>query len=214
MLAYWAAFFALVLFLLGLGAGIGAWKRRRGMRRVIGLIGGVLFAIGAGSFAGTGAVSLYEMPGDVEWPVGNSAQIIRLADGRQLAFHEPSGRIQLYDASGHFSRGWSIVGGGLFEARLIDAETLEIWASRGAKRFLLNPDGVLTDAGTYAPQSYEDFHGEGQKGSLPTPWPLMVLTHPMIAWAFGFGGLLMLGLSDPKKRKAWYRRKTDAPDLT
>lgn len=187
-----------------------SWRRLHGIRRVIGMVGGILLAVGGGAFFSIGLCSLGAIPPTFEWPVGRADQIIQLPDGLRVATHTPSGRMQVYDRQWRFVRAWNVdASGGVFKARLTTTGLLEVWTARGDKRLIFELDGRLVEAGSYAPASYSDFREDGMPGYVPTPLPLWMFAHPFVAWSVGAVGMAMFGLSDPRrwksKRGTWRR---------
>ncbi|MCI0641961.1 MAG: hypothetical protein L0Y72_27495 [Gemmataceae bacterium] len=190
-----------VLFAL-LGA-FDSWRRLRGIRRVVGTLGGILLATGGGAFFSIALSSLGGIPTTFEWPVGYSNQIIKLPNGLQVATHTPSGRMQVYDQDWRFQRAWSVdASGGTFKARLTETGLLEVWTARGQMRFLFDSQGGLVDSGSYAPASYSSLQESGTAGYVPTTFFLWILAHPFVAWAVGLVGLLMLVSSDRRRMQS------------
>ncbi|HEX3232232.1 MAG TPA: hypothetical protein VHQ95_24860 [Pyrinomonadaceae bacterium] len=179
-----------------------AGRRLQGMRRVFGVLGGILLATGGVAFFSTMLASLGVIPASFEWPVGRADQIIQMQDGLHAVTHTPSGRIQVYDPAWHFVRAWNVdAAGGVFKAKLTPTGLLEVWTSRGQKRFLFAPDGRLVEAGSYSPSSYSDFLEDGAPGYVSTPFPLWIFAHPFVAWLVGVIGMAMLATSDSKRFK-------------
>ena len=180
-----------------------SWRRLRGVRRVVGMLGGMLVAIGGGAFFSVSLLPAFGgIPTNFEWPVGHADQIIQLSDGNRVAVHTPSSRLQVYDPAWHFVRGWSIdANGGSFKVRLVENALLEVWTARGQKRLVFEPVGRLVWSGNYDAGSYGDFQTDGRSGYVPTPLPLWIFAHPFIAWSVGAVGMAMSAWSDPKKLK-------------
>jgi hypothetical protein len=185
-----------------------SWRRLRGVRRLVGILGGILLVTGGGAFFSSGFSSA--IPTSFEWPVGHASQIIQLPNGQQVAVHESSGRLQVYDSQWHFIRGWAVnAGGGLFKVRLTEAGLLEVWTARGQKRLIFDPAGRLIEAGSYESRSYGDLPTDGKSGGksgyVPTPLPLWIFANPFIAWSVGAVGMAMSVWSDPEKSKRFKR---------
>lgn len=198
-----------IALLIGISVVVGALhssfnagRRLQGMRRVFGVLGGILMATGVAAFFSTILASLGVIPASFEWPVGRADQIIQMQDGFRAVTHTPSGRIQVYDPAWHFVRAWNVdAAGGVFKAKLTPTGLLEVWTSRGEKRFLFATDGQLVEAGSYSPSSYSDFLEDGAPGYVPTPLPLWIFAHPFVAWLVGIIGMAMLAISDWKRLK-------------
>ena len=189
-----------------------SWRRLHGIRRVIGMLGGILLAVGGGAFFSIALAALGAIPANFEWPVGRADQILGLPDGHRVAVHTPSGRLQVYDHAWHFVRAWGVdAGGGVFKARLTATGLLEVWTARGQKRFVFEPDGRLVEAGSYAPASYSDFRTDARSGNVPTSLPLWIFAHPFVAWCVDAVGMAMFALSDPKRLKRKRGTKANGP---
>jgi hypothetical protein len=200
---WWLVLLIGVPFVVGaLYGAFDSWRRLHGVRRVVGMLGGILLATGGGAFFSIALAALGAIPANFEWPVGRADQILQLPDGHQVAVHTPSGRLQVYDPAWHFVRAWAVdAGGGVFKARLTATGRLEVWTARGQKRLVFEPDGRLVEAGSYAPASYSDFRTDARSGYVPTSLPLWIFAHPFVAWGVGAVGMAMLALSDPKRLK-------------
>ena len=200
---WWIVLLIGVPFVAGaLYGAYGSWRRLDGVQRLVGTLGGILLATGGGAFFSIALASLGAIPANFEWPVGHADQILELPDGRHVAVHTPSGRMQVYEHDWHFVRAWAVdAGGGTFKARLTATGLLEVWTARGQKRFIFEPEGRLVETGSYAPTGYSDFPTDAGGGSVPTALPLWIFAHPFVAWGIGAVGMAMLVLSDPKRLK-------------
>jgi hypothetical protein len=85
----------LIALVIGISVVVGALhgsfnagRRLQGMRRVFGVLGGILLATGFAAFFSTMLASLGVIPASFEWPVGRADQIIQMQDGlhRQAVF--------------------------------------------------------------------------------------------------------------------------------
>src|SRR5262249_29184513 len=106
----------------------------------------------------------------------------------------PWGRIQLYDRDKRFIRGWPVQAfGGVFRLH-IDAENhLEVATARRRMLYVFDREGRLLSTASYEPRSYSDFdHWRGIAVTLPTPFYLLPLTHPLFAWLVALAGMLTL----------------------
>jgi hypothetical protein len=189
--------------LMGLATAFKSWRGSRRPRRIRGIFGGLLIAIGGFAFFSFAAVSMGGWNVPFEWPVGRASQIIQLPEGLQVVTHTASGRIQVYDASWNYIRGWPVdAGGGVFKARKTPNGALEVWTTRGGKRFVFATDGRLKEATTYPTAAYDDFEADGLPGLVPTPLPLWIFAHPFAAWAMAAMGMLLLITSNPPRSRA------------
>jgi hypothetical protein len=114
------------------------------------------------------------------------------------------GRVQIYDASGHFVRGWSVdASGGSLKLWVTPADEIEVFTARGQKRLLYARSGVLVRADSYAPRNFSDLPGGGSPAvKVRSFWLLWPLASPMIAWSLFALGLLGLLGSERLERRA------------
>ncbi len=85
-----------------------------------------------------------------EWPVGCVSGVLSDANGNLIAPHEPTDRIQIYDASHKFIRGWRVDSlGGFFKTRLTTDGNIEVFTVGGHKRFVYGLDGNVVISDTY-----------------------------------------------------------------
>jgi hypothetical protein len=132
--------------------------------------------------------------------MGRADQLIQVPDGRRIAVHPGSARIQVYDRDWKFLRAWLVhAGGGDFKARLLPDEKLEVWTARGAQHFVFTLDGTELEASSYPPEDYPRLPVTGGGGYVPTPVLLWPFSQPEAAWWIALAGGLLLGYSDPKR---------------
>ncbi|MBN2235194.1 MAG: hypothetical protein JW706_08585 [Opitutales bacterium] len=181
---------------------IGSIKREKGAKKYLQVLGGVLVCIGGLGFFGTALSSSLGLPKSFEWPIGWADQIIPLEDGSMVAFHTPSGRVQVYDPYNRFLHGWSVdASGGVFKGKIVENGLIEIWTARGQKRFVFTREGSVKEQGSYSPASYDDFEVSESSGRIPIFFPLWLFAHPIIAWALIVAGILILTSSDRLVKK-------------
>src|SRR5439155_9736583 len=72
------------------------------------------------------------LPASFEWPMGRADQLIEMPDGRRIAVHPASARIQVYDRDWKLLHAWVMhAGAGDFRAILLPDEKLVVWTVRG-----------------------------------------------------------------------------------
>ena len=74
----------------------------KGHRKLVGFIGGLLVAYGISAFYGAAYSAGGSLPATFEWPMGRADQLIQVSDGRRIAVHPASARIQVYVTIGSF----------------------------------------------------------------------------------------------------------------
>ena len=105
------------LIALALYAAISSLWRARGYRKFVGFIGGILVAYGISAFYGLAFSARGSLPASFEWPVGRADQLIEVPDGRRIAVHPASARIQVYDRDWKLLHAWVVrAGAGDFRA--------------------------------------------------------------------------------------------------
>lgn len=171
---------------------------------VVNIVANILITIGAFGFFGSALASsgaLKELiPNSFEWAVGTVDNAIKMDDGTIIVPHEPSGRIQIYDKHLSFQQGWFVnAGGGMFSVKLDSKNRLYVHTTRGDHKYLYDINGTLLSEG-------EEVEGSGKIVSVtvPTPWYMMFLVHPFIAWimiALGMLLLFLVGKSETTNKK-------------
>ncbi len=157
-------------------------------------------AYGISAFFGAAYSAGGSLPATFEWPIGRADQLIEVPDGRRIAVHPASARIQVYDRDWKLLHSWVVhAGGGDFKARLLPDEKLEVWTARGAQHFLFTLDGRQVEQSSYPPEQYPRLPVTAGPGDVPTPIFLWPFSQPFLAWAVALAGGLLLGYSDPKR---------------
>ena len=147
----------------------------------VGIFGSDLTAYARGSFSKS-----------FEWPIGSTNTAIELANGTIVVPLEPTGRIQVYDPSLEFQRGWHIdAGGGVFKLVPADGDTFYVYTARNAMKYLYDTNGVLQSSEEHS-GSYADVISQTINVSIPTPFYLLIFTKPTYSWIVGLMGLLLL----------------------
>ncbi len=174
--------------------------RVQGHRRGAGFAGGLLMAYGISAFFGTAYSVGGSLPATFEWPMGRADQLIEVSDGRWIAVHPTSARIQVYDREWKFLHAWVVhAGGGEFRARLLPDDKVEVWTARGALHFVFTLDGTLLEQSSYPPEQYPRLPVTAGPGYVPTSLLLWPFSSPFVAWWVALAGGLLLGYSDPKR---------------
>lgn len=180
-------------------------------RQVLHAIGLLLVLYGAAGFFGSGFMAAGGsgmVDESFEWPFGTVSGVLKAPDGTLYAPHQPTGRIQVYDAERRFLRGWSAdASGGSFEARLLPDQRIEVVTARGDKRLVFDRTGHLLQEDELDRNAYRDFDpGKTYTVSFPTPFYLWVLTDPSHSWAVAALGLLLTVVSGPWRQMERDRR--------
>ena len=188
------------LIAYALYAAVSSLWRARGHRKIAGFIGGMLVAYGISAFYGAAYLAGGSLPATFEWPMGRADELIEVPDGRRIAIHPASARIQVYDHDWKFLRAWVVyAGGGDYRARLLPDDKLEVWTARGAQRFVFTLDGAQIEQSWYPPEQYPRLPISAGPGYVPTPILLWPFSAPFVAWGVAVAGGLLLGYSDPKR---------------
>lgn len=151
---------------------------------------------GATGFFGTAlsaAGGLNWLPSSFEWPVGSAENVLVTADGSHIVPLTPSGRIQIYSRDRKFERGWTVdAGGGTFKLLPAGKNDVFVYTARGSMKYHYDIYGRLLSSEKYDPQGYSDLEKAGIIVEIPTPFYLMVFTHPFAAWLAAAAGMLLL----------------------
>lgn len=144
------------------------------------------------------------LPASFEWPIGYADNVITTHSGQHIVPHTPSGRIQIYDSDWKFIRGWNVgASGGDFRVMPFNESTqqIEVITARGNWKYHFDMNGNELSKEAYSPTAYSSFPKTGTSLWVATPFWLMPLSHPFIAWGVGALGMLGLHLSKKKKLK-------------
>ena len=174
-------------------------------RQAIAYAGVALFAYGVLGFFG----AFLSATGRLPWASGDTALPMWYVDGAAVdgdgmiyCPSPPWGRIQLYDRDKRFVRGWSVnASGGTFRIHVNRDNHLEVATARGRMLYVFDREGHLLSGASYEPRSYSVFDGwRGRAIVIPTPFYLIPLTHPLLAWALALAGMLiMMAASRPRR---------------
>jgi hypothetical protein len=165
----------------------------RGWRRWIVLPSGFLVAFGALAFFGQGISAvggLNWLPPSFEWPAGHVNGVLTTDDGRHIVLIQGAGRIQVYDSSWRFLRGWPA--GTALKLRLLEDGTVEA-LSKGLRGFVFDLHGKLISQRVYGVREMVDLENSLPRGDrifVPTsPW-LYAFSSPFFGWLVGVVGML------------------------
>ncbi len=127
-----------------------------------------------------------------EWPIGSTDKALEYPNGNIVVPHEPSGRVQIYDKSLQFIRGWSVkASGGSFKLFPAENSTFYMFTARGDMKYHYDLNGKLLSSEKYS-GSYPADSTELVSISIPTPLYLQVFTHPFASWFVAAFGMFLL----------------------
>ena len=192
------------------------WMRRLGIALTlcgaVGWFGAVLKCAG-----------LFDLPGNIEVPLGDLEGIAVDADGNIYCGTPFWQRVQVYDQEGSFIRGWSVdAGGGMFRIRTDKDGYIHAATARGGMHYTYRPDGTLVSEaeepellGTF--QAYSIVADDGSRYDICSPnlfpnivktdengqsrrvvgprWHLWLIQGPFPAFILFAVGVLMLAAS-------------------
>lgn len=180
-------------------------QQKISLKSGLNFIASACLIIGAVGFFGSGLSAsggLNFLPKTFEWPIGEADGAIINPDGTIIVPHEPSGRIQIYNKSLEYQRGWSIeTGGGSFKLQPAENGNFFIYTARGDYKYLYDIHGSLLKAEKYQ-GDYPKDSSASCRVSIPTPFYLKVFTHPFASWfvaAIGMGLLYITGFGRSRK---------------
>jgi len=169
----------------------GTGPRRLVLYAVASLIG--IYGFGGffgGFLAASGALRV--IGPSVEWPVGSVEPVAEDANGQLIVPVKYWSRVQIYDRTGRFVRGWSVdTAGREFTATPTSDGHVEVYIERRG-RFVYSYEGQLLSETTDERREA----GAAESGvqfrktiRIPYSWPLWPLVGPLQAWITGLGGL-------------------------
>jgi hypothetical protein len=168
--------------------------REHGRRRMFGVAGGLLVVFGFLSFAAPFAAAW--VPSDIEWPVGWAGTVITLPSGMHVVSHDPSERVQVYDANWHFLHGWYVdCAGGIFvSTKALPDGTIEVVTARTHMRYVFDVQGQ-TLVKEPAPPKVPAGSSHISFGEYVPTWPwLFPLTTPFLAFLTMILGMVTLAI--------------------
>jgi hypothetical protein len=133
-----------------------------------------------------------DLPKSFEWPVGSTNNAIKLPDGTIVVPLEQTARIQVYEPSLEFQRGWHIdAGGGVFKLVPDSGDSFYIYTFKNSMKYLYDTSGSLLSSEEYS-ESYAEVNSQTINVSIPTPFYLWIFTNSVFSWIVGLIGLLLL----------------------
>ncbi len=127
-----------------------------------------------------------------EWPIGSTSGAVELSDGMMIVPYEPAGRVQVYNQSLEFQRGWHIdAGGGVLKLVPADENSFYVYTLRNGMKYQYDTNGSLLSSEQYS-ESFSEVISPTINVSIPTPFYLMVFTNPLYSWVVGLIGFLLL----------------------
>ena len=131
-----------------------------------------------------------------EWPAGYSQNVITTSDGRHIVPNIPADRIQIYSPDWHFIRGWNLPDPNMsfiVMPFIEDTQQIEVvahTAGRGSDttrmsatyRFAVNGKLLSRETGPFSRAAYDSLPASGASLWVPTPFWLLPLANPAIAW--------------------------------
>jgi len=132
--------------------------------------------------------------------MGRADQLIEVPDGRRIAVHPASARIQVYDGDWKLLHAWVVhAGAGDFKAILLSDERLVVWTVRAAQRYVFTLDGTQLEQTSYPPEQYLRLPVTAGPGYVPTPILLWPFSSSFAACSVAIAGGLLLVYADPKR---------------
>ena len=193
----------LAAWLWGAVSIIWAAKKDGKFRRLLGFIGGTCMGVGAIGFFGTALVSMVDwLPGSFEWPIGFTKGVVATSDHYFIVPHTPSGRVQVYDESWKFIRGWHVdARSGTFKLNLSDTNHIHVITARGNMHYVFDLEGNLLSADSYPSTGYSSFPSEGRAYAVPTPIWLWAFSRPFHSWLVALVGVVLIIARDKFPRR-------------
>jgi hypothetical protein len=160
-------------------------------KSILNFLASVCIIIGAMGFFVPSLSSSLDGLISFDWPVGSTSTALRYPDGSIVVPHEAYGRVQIYDRSLHFIRGWSVnARGGSFKLFPAERNTFYLFSARGNQKFHYDLNGNILSSQNYS-GSYPENSSSLVRVSIPTPFYLLTFTHPIASWfVLAFGILL------------------------
>ena len=165
-----------------------------GWRRWVVVLACCSMAIGAVGFLGAGLSAcggLNWLPSSFEWPVGYAEGVISTPEGWHIVPHDPTDRIQVYDADWNYVAGWPIPCEKHSKILHSTDGNIHVLGSSTDSHYVFDTQGRLISK-SHLPRSYYTFPEEGESMFVPTsPW-LMLFSHPFYSWGLGLAGMVTL----------------------
>ncbi len=196
--------FFLSILILFIAAAVKILISQKGFtwRSVLNYLASACLIIGAVGFCGSmlSLANFPRLPHSFEWPIGSTDSALICRDGKIVVPHTPSGRVQIYDQSLKFIRGWHVDAGlGSFKLFPANEHGFYIYAGRNHMKYHYDLDGNLLLS-----QKYTGGYPKGGSAatvSIPTPFYLQVFTHPVRAVLAAMFGMFLLFITGGKLKK-------------
>ena len=197
------------LFAIAIGGLLVAWSlylaisslwRARGHRKLVGFVGGILVAYGISAFYGLAFSARGSLPASFEWPVGRADQLIEVPDGRRIAVHPASARIQVYDRDWKLLHAW-VVPAGQETSERYSCQTTSLWCGLCTARSvtLVFSTVLRSEQTSYPPEQYQRLPVTAGPGYVPIPILLWPFSSSLAAWSIAIAGGLLLVYADPNR---------------
>lgn len=174
-----------------------------GWRRSVIFLSNALIIVGACGFFGQFVAGGRNwLPGSFEWPAGKVDDVLSTTNGYHIVLVPGVARIQVYDDSWHFLRGWAVPG--LLRLDLLSDGTLEALA-KGEKAFVFDTDGNLISQKTYGTREFVELENSLPKTGgaiVPTPKLLYAFSNPLLSWLVFATGFIGWFICSPGSKKA------------
>ncbi|HLK53947.1 MAG TPA: hypothetical protein VKU42_10865 [Candidatus Angelobacter sp.] len=175
-------------------------KRQKRPNWLVGVSGLVVIIGASGFFAillvSTGTIPL---PNSFEWPAGDVRGVVETSDGKYLVPLVPVGRLQIYDSSWRFLRGWQVDNnGGSFTVDYSPDNEIFVSTSRVQHRYGSVDEArryVFTENGKLISELIPNSSGVAESGeyiSVPTWRLLWIFSSPFLSGGFALIGILGL----------------------
>ena len=164
-------------------------------QKLLGFTGSACVLYGAFAFFSSFILSAgdFKLQNNQEWPIGVAHNVLVYSDGTHIVPHEPSARVQIYDANLRFLRGWHInTYGGVMKLIPGDENYFEVYTARGNERLRFDLLGNLISSENYEKGLYSKLPSVGHTLKIPTPIYLLVFAHRFAAWALIVAGSILL----------------------
>jgi hypothetical protein len=140
------------------------------------------------------------LPRSFEWPVGTVDGAITLPNGTHVVPHSFSGRVQIYDRTLKFVRGWHVRNhGGSIKALDRGTDRFDVVSNRSTNRYTYLLTGDLVGS---TPDTRDfDTYPNGERITIPTaPWLLTISSASASCFTF-FSGMALLGFLRWRQRR-------------
>ena len=193
------------VWLYRIGHGIVRQIKRQKRLPWLEAIAGLVLMIGAGGISATMLVATgtIPLPNSFEWPAGDVRGVVETSEGKYLVPLVPVGRLQIYDSSWRFLRGWQVDNnGGSFTVDYSPDNEIFVSTSRVQHRYGSVDEArryVFTENGKLISELIPNSSGVAESGeymSVPTCRLLWIFSSPFLCWGFIAIGTVGLWAAD------------------